>query len=89
MDAGGPSSLENSNCEEELDACSDSEASRGDEDNLDRESIASSLASDNAFFSDPETMEVELQLGQMFIRIAEWKEQLEERQRQSCTSNNI
>jgi hypothetical protein len=81
MDAGRPSSLENSNWEEELDACSDSEASWGDEDNLDRESIASSLGSDNAFFSDPETMEVELQLGQMFIRIAEWKEQLEERQR--------
>jgi hypothetical protein len=26
-------------------------------------------------------MEVELQLGQLFIRLAEWKEQLEERQR--------
>jgi len=81
MDAGGPPSFENSNWEEELDACSGSDASWGDEDNLDRESIASSLGSDNAFFSDPETMEVELQLGQMFIRIAEWKEQLEERQR--------
>jgi len=81
MDAGRPSSLENSNWEEELDACFDSDASWGDEDDLDKESIASSLESDDAFFSHPETMEVELQLGQMFIRIAEWREQLEERQR--------
>jgi hypothetical protein len=81
MDTAGPSSLENSNWEDELDACSDSDASWGDEDDLDRESIASSLGSnDDAFFNDPETVEVELQLGQMFIRIAEWKEQLEERQ---------
>jgi hypothetical protein len=65
-----------------LDACSDFDSSWGDEDDLDIESRASSLgSSDDAFFSDSETIEVELQLGQMFIRIAEWKEQLEERQR--------
>jgi len=45
MDAGRPSSLENSNWEEELDACFDSDASWGDEDDLDKESIASSLES--------------------------------------------
>jgi hypothetical protein len=82
MDASGPSSLENPNWEEELDTCSDFDASWGDEDDLDRESIASSLgSSDDAFFSNLETIEVELQVGKMFIRIAEWKEQLEERQR--------
>jgi hypothetical protein len=82
MDTAGPSSLEYPNWEDELDACFDSDASWGDEDDLDRESIASSLeSSDDAFFNDPDTVEVELQLGQMFIRIAEWKEQLEERQR--------
>jgi hypothetical protein len=82
MDTAGPSSLENPNWEDELDACSDSDASWGDEDDLDRESIASSLGSnDDAFFNDPDTVKVELQLGQIFIRIAEWKEQLEERQR--------
>lgn len=73
MDTAGPSSLENPNWEDELDACSDSDASWGDEDDLDRESIASSLESnDDAFSNDPETVEVELQLGQMFIRIAAW-----------------
>jgi hypothetical protein len=82
MDTAGPSSFENPNWEDELDACSDSDASWGDEDDSDRESIASSLGSnDDAFINDPETVEVELQLAQMFIRIAEWKEQLEERQR--------
>jgi hypothetical protein len=82
MDDGGPSNPKNSNWGEELDACSDFDESWGDEDDLDRASIATSLRSDDdAFFSDPDTIEVELQLGKMFIRIAEWKEQLEGRQR--------
>jgi hypothetical protein len=43
METARPSSLENPNWEDELGACSDSDASWGDEDDLDIESIASSL----------------------------------------------
>ncbi len=64
-----------------MEACSDSSASWGEEDDSVKESSASSLESNDAIFSNLDTMEVELQLGQMFIRIAEWKEQLEERRR--------
>jgi hypothetical protein len=46
-----------------LDACSYSSASWGEEDDSDRESSASSLKSDDTVFSNPDTMEVELQLG--------------------------
>jgi hypothetical protein len=63
MDVGGPSSLDNENWEDELDACSYSSASWGEEDDSDRESSASSLKSDDTVFSNPDTMEVELQLG--------------------------
>jgi hypothetical protein len=62
MAAAGPTTTASENWEDELEACSDSDASWGDEDDYDRESIASSLASDDVVFSNTNVANVELDL---------------------------
>jgi len=73
MDDSGPSSSEAGHWEDELDACSDSDKSWGDETDADRESIASSLDSDDPVFSRPDVLELELELMLMYVRLSEWE----------------
>jgi len=75
MDDSGPSSSEAGHWEDELDACSSSDKSWGDETDDDRESTASSLDSDDPVFSRPDVLELELELMLMYVRLSEWKQQ--------------
>ncbi len=75
MDDSGPSSLDAGHWEDELDACSDSDKSWGDKTDAGRESIASSLDSDDPVFSHLDVLELELELMQMYVRLSEWKQQ--------------
>jgi hypothetical protein len=70
MAAARPSTTASENWEDELEACSDSDTSWGDEDDSDKESIASSFANDDVF-SKPNVAEVELDLMRMYITLKE------------------
>jgi hypothetical protein len=73
MAAAGLWTTATENWEDELEACSDSDASWGNEDDSDRESIASSIANDDVVFNKPD---VELELMWMYITLKEWKNQI-------------
>jgi hypothetical protein len=76
MAAAGLWTTATENWEDELEACSDSDASWGNEDDSDRESITSSLASDDIVVNEPDVAEVELELMRMYITLKEWKHQI-------------
>jgi hypothetical protein len=76
MATAGPSTTASENWEDELEACLDYDASWGDDDDFDRESVASSLPSDDDVFNEPDIAAVELDLMRMYITLKEWKHQI-------------